>query len=511
MKSRKIALLLALIMGLSTCFALPAFAIGPMLRVGLAAPGTVYSSVSLTFDGAHSVSGKYGMKPFLNYSEPATYEARRLVGHYEISTASYNHISEVDMAQFPSGLPLVTDKGLRLINLTDRGPSGTPTWANSKIENVSLVLISEGESPKFCLFDSVNIISPESSGLFKFYNYPYRGSVGFYFETIDGIFPINTVEVEDYLYGVVPKEMPSSWHIEALKAQAVCARTYALSSLGKYADWDYDLAPTTHSQVYGGYGAEVESTNTAVYLTRGEELFYGENRVEAFFHASNGGYMAGSEDVFVTKLPYFNPKPDPYTESLGDEWELELDGPSISAYLLGEGVDIGEFQYIDNLEINPSRRVDSLRIVGTKGSHQIAGSTFRYITDIDSLYFGLSPKSSEQSIQPSLPKEVSVLTSKGSSHQSLDKLFVLGAGGKPVKLKGRKAQTATALVSLDVEEISRKNPFPWANNTKGTKIYGYGNGHGLGLSQWGAMVMAEQGKAYSEILKFYYDGVTIKK
>lgn len=479
-----------------------------MLRVGLAAPSTVYSKITVSFEGAHSVSGKLGMSAALEYPAAAVYEVAKRVGRFEISRSSFANISEVQGAKYPQGLPLVTDQGLRMILPTDKGTDTTKVWADSTIEHVSFALVSESGHPKFALFDSVNLISPAKAEVFQVYHYPYRGSLSFFFESIDGVFPINTIEVEDYLYGVVPKEMPSSWNMEALKAQAVCARTYALSSLGKYSDWDYDLAPTTHSQVYGGYDAEVESTNLAVDSTRGEELFYGEDRVQCFFHASNGGYMANSQDVFVTKLPYFNAKPDPFTEMLDDEWELELNGAEITAYLNREGVNIGDFLHIDQLEINPSRRVDSLRIVGTEGSYQMDGRTFRYITDIDSLYFGLNPRPEGQA---SAPHTVSVLSADGLSTQVVDKLFVLGADGRAVKPEGAMVRTAGSVVGLSVGTVDRKNSLPRLQNTKGTKIYGYGNGHGLGLSQWGAKFMAEAGKSYSEILKFYYDGVTIKK
>lgn len=491
--------------------AVPLEAAERSLRVGLAAPNTVYNKVEISFDGPHTVSGLYGMPPALSFNSAASYEVTRYVGNYEISSPSFKKIEEAEITKFPSGLPLVTEQGLRFILLEKKAAGAVRTWAESSIENVSFIVVTEGGKPKFALFDSTNVISPQKGELFQFYSYPYRGSLSFYFEGIDGVFPINTVEVEDYLYGVVPREMPSSWHLEALKAQAVCARTYALSSLGKYSDWDYDLAPTTHSQVYGGYSAEVNSTNQAVDLTRGEELFYGDSRVECFFHASNGGYMANSQDVFVTKLPYFNAKPDPYTESLDHSWELEIDGSVLTDYILKEGQDIGAFLYVDTLEINPSRRVDSLRIVGSAGSYTMDAGTFRYLTDIDSLYFGLSPKPAEGTQAKPEVNSLSVLSSKGLETQPVDKLFVLVGDGKKQKLSRASVKTAKGLVPLEIQEINRKSPFQWLQSPKGTKIYGYGNGHGLGLSQWGAMVMAEQGKNYREILSFYYDGATIKK
>lgn len=120
---------------------------------------------------------------------------------------------------------------------------------------------------------------------------------------------INDVNMEDYLKGVVPSEMPSSWEIEALKAQAVAARSYALANLGKRASLGFDLKDTPEDQAYGGATAETAKTNNAVDETSGLVLTYNYKVVSAFYSASAGGHTVNSKQVWGSDLPYIRAVP----------------------------------------------------------------------------------------------------------------------------------------------------------------------------------------------------------
>ncbi len=100
---------------------------------------------------------------------------------------------------------------------------------------------------------------------------------------------INDVDLESYLKGVIPSEMPSSWDVEAHKAQAIAARSYALANLGKRANKGYDLEDTPNDQAYGGASAEKRGTTKAVNDTRGIVLTHNEKIISAFYTASAGG------------------------------------------------------------------------------------------------------------------------------------------------------------------------------------------------------------------------------
>ncbi len=120
---------------------------------------------------------------------------------------------------------------------------------------------------------------------------------------------INNVTLEDYIKGVVPSEMPSSWEIEALKAQAIAARSYALANLGKRAALGFDLKDTPEDQAYGGASAETAKTNSAVNDTAGLVLTYNYKVISAYYSASAGGQTINSKDLWGKDLPYIRSVP----------------------------------------------------------------------------------------------------------------------------------------------------------------------------------------------------------
>ena len=120
---------------------------------------------------------------------------------------------------------------------------------------------------------------------------------------------INNVDLEDYIKGVVPSEMPSGWEMEALKAQAVAARSYALANLGKRASLGFDLKDTPEDQAYGGASAETARTNSAVDETSGLVLTYNYKVVPAYYSASAGGKTINASQVWGNDLPFIRSVP----------------------------------------------------------------------------------------------------------------------------------------------------------------------------------------------------------
>lgn len=120
---------------------------------------------------------------------------------------------------------------------------------------------------------------------------------------------INHVDIEDYIRGVVPSEMPSGWNYEAHKAQAIAARSYALANLGKRASHGYDLKDTPEDQAYGGASAECSRTNKAVSETKGIVLIYNLKIIPAYYSASAGGRSASSAEVWTKDIPYLKSVP----------------------------------------------------------------------------------------------------------------------------------------------------------------------------------------------------------
>ena len=137
----------------------------------------------------------------------------------------------------------------------------------------------------------------------------YRGRLQFS-PRDSGLTIINRLNMEEYLYGVIPSEMESDWPVEALEAQAIAARTYAISHKNAFNSRGFDLLPTIASQVYGGVLSEKVSTNTAVDATRGRILTYNGKPISAFYTGNSGGYTASSLDLWGDDVPYLQAVPD---------------------------------------------------------------------------------------------------------------------------------------------------------------------------------------------------------
>lgn len=136
----------------------------------------------------------------------------------------------------------------------------------------------------------------------------YRGDLIVY--NLNGkLTVVNSLPIEQYIQGVVPSEMPSSWNFEAHKAQAIAARSYAMANLRKRASRGYDLKDTPVDQAYGGASAETIQTNRAVQATSGVVLTYNNSIIPAYYHAASGGHTVTSSTPWSRDLPYIKAVP----------------------------------------------------------------------------------------------------------------------------------------------------------------------------------------------------------
>jgi len=196
---------------------------------------------------------------------------------------------------------------------------------------------------------------------------------------------VNLVGLESYLQGVVTSEMPDRWPAEALAAQAVVARTYALAHLHK---GDFDLYPDTRSQVYGGIAAESPSATEAVSETAGEVVLYKGDLADTYFSSSSGGKTANVQDVWPTSKPepYLVSVPDPYdTLSPYHNWGPLKFGAAVLGRRLHTPGPIVDF----HANVASSGRVRTLTLVGTKGEKTLSGGVVRAALGLRSTWFRL--------------------------------------------------------------------------------------------------------------------------
>lgn len=204
----------------------------------------------------------------------------------------------------------------------------------------------------------------------------YRGFLEIRPSTFSGLVAVNGVGLDDYVQGVIPGEVPPSWPAEALKAQAVAARTYALATDAGGAV--FDQYPDTRSQVYGGLDAEQPATNAAARATAGEVLRYDGEIATTFFFSTSGGQTENVENVFYGSQPrpYLVSVEDPYDHhSPRHRWRLRMSQRTMQAKL-GDLVK-GRFRRIKVTRRGESPRIVWANVEGTRGRTRVRGATLR--------------------------------------------------------------------------------------------------------------------------------------
>jgi stage II sporulation protein D (peptidoglycan lytic transglycosylase) len=271
---------------------------------------------------------------------------------------------------------------------------------------------------------------------------PYRGELRIAKSSKGDMDVVNVLDVEAYLYGVVPKEMSPQWHLEALKAQAIAARTYVLYQKEKSKDRDYDVIATTASQVYGGAGVESAMSNQAVDETKGRVLLYDGQLALTYFHANSGGMTEEARRLWGADVPYLRAVRDDYSvKAPGCLWKLSLNMDKIRSALNRKGLDVGQIERVVPVDVSPSGRVTKIKIFHGGRESVMTGDDFRLKTD---------------------PTQIK------------STLFTMTNEGDEIHFEGK------------------------------------GSGHGVGMSQWGAYIMAREGFSHGDILKHYYYGVELR-
>ncbi|TQR21371.1 SpoIID/LytB domain-containing protein [Psychrobacillus vulpis] len=307
---------------------------------------------------------------------------------------------------------------------------------------------------------------------------------------------VNRLDLENYLKGVIPNESYASWHQEALKAQAVAARSYTLSKAGI-------LSSTTKDQMYKGFTSEKTSTNSAVDATNGLVVKSGGKLVQAYYYAASGGRTANIGEVWNTaQVPHFVSVDDSIEKSPYDNWSVNIPatniltkfGFSTSAQLLDVKLTKG----------GSNGEVSAVTVVTSAGEKTITGNE----TVMRGLFLdanNTSLKSNWFDIQFTKPSGVTDLAVQQVN------------GTTPItSLSGTTVQTATGTETIPSGSVNIQTNGGIVSTTATSGIpsitvNGKGYGHRIGMSQWGAKARADAGWTYDRILKHYYQGATIEK
>lgn len=289
-----------------------------------------------------------------------------------------------------------------------------------------------------------------SEGKVKINDNIYPGEIEVFSKNGKTVSLLNILDVETYLYGVLPYEIESSWTEEMLKVQAIIARTYTIINLNRHKDEGFDLCSTVHCQVYKGINEDMElRIKKAVDSTKGFVVVDEKNEdlVITYYHAACGGAtenvseiwpevkdvktLSGVKCDFCKNSPYY-------------EWDYSFDIEKFVIKLKVNGYNIGDkIKNILVLSKTNHGRIKNLQIVGNKNTVEISGETLRRILGYNNL-------------------------------------------------------KSTKIYKIEVKD---------------NKIYFYGKGwgHGVGLCQWGANELTKQGKSFKEVIEYYYPKTKIKK
>lgn len=324
----------------------------------------------------------------------------------------------------------------------------------------------------------------------------YRGAITFPLSGDGKMNAINLVLADEYVYGVTGLEMSASWPLEALKAQSVCARNYALTNLNKHKAYGFDVCTSTDCQVYGGVDAEHTYTIKAGMETAGKYLLYNGNLTETLFFSCSGGHTSDSKYVWGSAIPYLTGVADPY-ENPNDasryNWTKTYTIAEIQDRLSATGVNIGTVTDIRTTTDPITGQVYELEIIGTTGTQKYTNDKTRTWMGWDKLYsqrYTVTPIGGQTS-------QIMAFSAEGKEaaqgYTTISGNGIVSSANMPVSVMTSKGKASIQ-----------------AGNITAFQFDGHGWGHGVGMSQYGAKGMAEQGFTYDEILAFYYPGTYLE-
>ena len=356
----------------------------------------------------------------------------------------------------------------------------------------------------------------------------YNG--GFRFERINGgmLTVVNILGLEDYLKGVVPNEMSDSWPLEALKAQAVAARSYVLSLGSKHSAHHFDICATTDCQAYYGRAKAGANSDGAVDQTVGQVAISNGKIAQTFYYSSNGGASESVSNVWGSNqasYPYLVGKADPYepTLNLKNTWERTFTSSQIVSKLLsaysvsGSIVSASVSSYTD---VGNPRTITFTDSAGKNFS--ISGARVYQSLGLPSFRFGFKGTGGTSQPAPAPTAPSGSVTINGSAAvDSAAGLYAIDGNGNITAIGGDVYVITNSGVSQLGQggqdqnqgqgQVSATNSWvASASAVNGSITFaGRGWGHNIGLSQYGAYAMANQGYTYQQILQFYYTGITV--
>jgi len=366
----------------------------------------------------------------------------------------------------------------------------------------------------------------------------YRGRLIF-IRAAKGFTVVNELDLENYVRGILKMEMSADWPFESLKAQAILARTYAVKNRGRFSKRGYDFDAGENSQVYRGINAEDPRTDKAVSSTTGLILTWSGEPAEIYYHSDSGGATADIAHVWGSTRPYLTSQPEVvnYT-SPNSSWQATMTSAQLSSILSKAGKSVGNVTAIEPAQLDWAGRVVLLKVTGDRGVINMKAHDFRMAAGsrvIRSTFFTISRGGAavpvtapEQSAPVSSPRQQPASVSSVTFNPKADPLTEMTKAGiftskelmemlmDPAKKEGyllignERLKNKQGAPKTDTPAPRAETP-PARTGSGDFVFSGKGWGHGVGLSQWGAKAMADNGMKCEEILDHYFPGTKIGK
>lgn len=373
----------------------------------------------------------------------------------------------------------------------------------------------------------------------------YRGGYCFFPVDQNRMNLINYVELEDYVRGVVHSEIGQRSPLETLKAQAVCARSYAISNMGKHKAAGYDVCAATDCQVYKGYKNEYPSTNQACTETQGQVIKYKGKTVSAYYSKNDGGHTDNVEDIWGTKVGYLRGVRDEFSPLF--KWEKTYTFQELAELLNKAGHSVGNISSVTITQRNSSGTASKLAIwderkqtiVPVNSSKIIPGLTIipglKNIPGLRNILGMNTIKSGMFSFSPIGPKDLEdALENSTSVIKNFGTVTVINLNqqrtySKTLQIIGRDllirdAEAGTLAISNGKLTVLPKEQTDTPSETftpiinLGTEsqlsspitFYGLGWGHGLGMAQDSIIAMGKLGYDYKYMLNYFFTDIKIE-
>ncbi len=336
-----------------------------------------------------------------------------------------------------------------------------------------------------------------------FKNNRYYGGFQYKRMTGDNLTVTNVVGLDDYVRGILPYEMSNTWPLEALKAQAVCARSYSMANLGKHSSLGFDLCNTDDCQVYAGINKANDLTDQAVDETLGILAWYDGDVAATYYSSCNGGASECKSNVWGgSDVPYLQGVTDPYEADLADSisyyyWSTEYSSAELTDILQTKGyaatkiVDCYVSAYTDVGNALTVKFVDATGLTWSFSKNNARSILY-------SSKYGKNTRSQRFTIQSG---DTVYVNGPTTFLQGIGSGYAIAGDGsvEPITTSG------------ETYVLTASGAAPIGTSSGVFTVTGSGWGHNIGMSQWGANAMAKRGMTYDQILKFYFQGITLSQ